>query len=556
MPEIRAFDPTPRTWDALLSRAAERWPGSELAFPTERTTYAELDRAASDHAAGLRAAGVAPGDHVGILLPAGVECVSLMLAVARLGAVIVPISNRFKAAELRHVVRHAELTTVVTTDAVAEHVDFPALLTDAFPAVATHPGGALAIADAPRLRRLLMTGDGPARPGFALLPAADVGAAPPAGTHAPADPAFLMFTSGTSAQPKACVLSHAAITLQAQALAETRYALTADDAFWCPLPLFHNGGISTLTACLTVGARFCHGGHFDPSGALEQLQRERCTHWIPTFETIIMQILEHPRIAEFDLSSLRMGVAAGTPEFLRRFQRLLPTSAVVSNYGSTEAAGSAVMSLPDDDLRVRTETSGRALPLMELRIADPDTDAPVAVGGRGEIRFRGAMRFDGYYADPEQTAAAIDADGWFRTGDIGSLDADGRLAYHGRLKDMLKVGGENVAAAEIEAHLQTHPGVSVVAVVGARDARYTEVPCAFVMPSPGAELDEAELIAFCVGRIANFKVPRYVRFVDEWPMSGTKIKKYLLRARIEDELDASGVRQAPRVAARSTTTKA
>jgi fatty-acyl-CoA synthase len=356
-----------------------------------------------------------------------------------------------------------------------------------------------------------------------------------------------MYTSGTAAEPKGCLLTHGAVTTQAAALVEHRYALGPGDAFWCPLPLFHNGGISTLTACLTAGASFCHPGHFDAGVAVDQLERERCTHWIPTFETIIMPILNHPRTATADLSRLRFGISAGTPEFLERFQRLLPTNTVVSNYGSTEAAGSAVMSRAEDPLRVRMDTNGLPLPGMELRIVDVASGCECAPGEPGEILFRGAMRFSGYYKDPELTATAIDRDGWFHTGDRGRVRADGSLVFLGRLKDMLKVGGENVAAAEIEAFLLTHPAIDIVAVTGVRDARYTEVPAAFVELAPGASLSEEELRSFCVGSIATFKVPRYLRIVDAWPMSGTKIRKHVLREGLEAELDTAGIAEAVRV---------
>jgi fatty-acyl-CoA synthase len=525
-----------RTWSGLLEHAARTWPGAEIAFPAERATFAAFATRAERCARRLLAAGARPGDHVGVLFPPCLDGLAWMFAVARIGATVVPISDRFKAAELRHLIVHADLTTIVTTDRVARHADFPALLDAALPDRSA----------APRLERMLL--DGAARPGFVDVDGLPGDAPLPAVPSDACEIAFVMYTSGTAAEPKGCLLTHAAVTTQSQVLVEHRYALGPGDAFWCPLPLFHNGGISTLTACLTAGATFCHPGHFDPATAVEQLEREHCTHWIPTFETIIMPILNHPRTATADLSALRFGISAGTPEFLERFQRLLPSNTVVSNYGSTEAAGSAVMSRADDPLHVRTHTNGLPLPGMELRIVDPAEGRECAPGEPGEIMFRGAMRFSGYYKDPEQTRAAIDADGWFHTGDRGTLGADGALTYLGRLKDMLKVGGENVAAAEIEAFLLTHPAIDIVAVTGVRDAHYTEVPAAFVELAPGAELTEDELIAYCVGSIATFKVPRYLRIVETWPMSGTKIRKHVLRDRLEAELDAAGIQQAARAA--------
>ena len=182
---------------------------------------------------------------------------------------------------------------------------------------------------------------------------------------------------------------------------------------------------------------------------------------------------------------------------------------------------------------------------MEARIVDPASGEDLPAGQVGEILFRGPLRFRGYYKDPELTAEVIDGDGWFHSGDLGRLDSEGRIAYTGRLKDMLKVGGENVAAAEVEAFLLTHPAVNIAAVVGAPDARYGEVPAAFVELVAGAQAGEKEIIEFCLGRIATFKVPRHVRFVTEWPMSGTKIQKFVLRERIERELSERGITEAP-----------
>ena len=203
--------------------------------------------------------------------------------------------------------------------------------------------------------------------------------------------------------------------------------------------------------------------------------------------------------------------------------------------------------MPDDPFDVRTQTLGRPVEGMEVRVVDPETGAPVPDGVMGELCFRGYSCFEGYYKDPEATARAFDDEGWFHTGDRASVDEAGNLRFGGRLKDMLKVGGENVAAIEIEGFLVRHPAVSIVQVVGVVDARYGEVPAAFIQLAPNASLDADELVDFCVGSIATFKVPRYVRFVTQWPMSGTKVQKFVLRAQLEAELAEAGITEAPRV---------
>jgi acyl-CoA synthetase (AMP-forming)/AMP-acid ligase II len=225
------------------------------------------------------------------------------------------------------------------------------------------------------------------------------------------------------------------------------------------------------------------------------------------------------------------------PDTLVEFQNAYPDAIQVSAYGLTEATGVVSFNELTDTLEQRTTTCGRPFPGIEVRVVDPESNRPLPTEERGEIVVRGYCLFEGYYRDAEKTSESVDADGWLHTGDLGSLDTDGRIRYHGRLKDMLKVGGENVAAVEIESYLGTHPGVKLVQVVAAPDAKYVEVPAAFVELHDAVEVSEEELIDFCRDKIAAFKIPRYVRFVTEWPMSTTKIQKYRLRDQITEELE-------------------
>jgi fatty-acyl-CoA synthase len=315
--------------------------------------------------------------------------------------------------------------------------------------------------------------------------------------------------------------------------------------------MFHVGGWMSAFCAWVRGACFVHVGIFEPGAALDQLERDRCTIAFPAFETIWLGVLDHPRFPEADLSALRLIINVGVPERMRLMQQRVPHVPQVSTTGSTECFGFLCLGHAGDSLHSRTHTSGRPLPGMEVRVVDPETGQEAPVGHPGEMLFRGVARFLHYHDDPEATAAAIDADGWFRTGDLVRRESDGAIAFVGRLKDMLKVGGENVAAAEIESFLLSHPAVHMAQVVSAPDARYGEVPAAFVVLQPGATATEDELIDFCLGDIATFKVPRYVRFVaaEEIPMSGTKVQKYKLRDRIAAELEAAGITEAPKLTA-------
>jgi fatty-acyl-CoA synthase len=269
------------------------------------------------------------------------------------------------------------------------------------------------------------------------------------------------------------------------------------------------------------------------------------------FDTIWLDVLNHPRFADTDLSALRMLLLLGTPESLRLTQERMPSVAQISGSGSTEACAQLALGSSRDPLEKRLTTCGKLVSGQEVRIIDSETGQEVPRGHSGELLFRGVGRFEGYYKEPELTAAVIDEDGWYHSGDLASMSPDGYLSYEGRLKDALKVGGENVSPMEVEDFIRAHPAVSIVSVVGAPDARYSEVVTAFIELNPGASASEEEIVEFCLDRIATFKIPRYVRFVNEWPMSGTKIAKRVLREQISAELRQAGITQAPPIRRRA-----
>jgi fatty-acyl-CoA synthase len=347
---------------------------------------------------------------------------------------------------------------------------------------------------------------------------------------------MLMYTSGTTSKPKGCLLTHESLVAHGMNIAQNNYFMTERDVFWNPLPLFHIGGIVPILSCASVPAKYVHAGHFDADVALRQLEDERATILYPTFETIWLAILDHPRFAEADLSAIRLIHNVGVKERLMQMQDRMPWAVQVAAFGMTECSSHLTFPALDDPYDVRMTTLGRPLAGLEIRIVDPETGEEQQQGEVGELAFRGYSRFAGYHKDPDLTAEVVDVEGFFRTGDLGLVDPEGRLVYAGRLKDMLKVGGENVSALEIEDYLAQHPAVQIVQVVAAPDGRYVEVPAAFVQLRPGAAATAEELVEFCRGKVASFKVPRHVRFVDEWPMSGTKIQKFVLRDRIAEEL--------------------
>jgi fatty-acyl-CoA synthase len=534
---------------ALLDAAA-RQDREAAVFPGARASVTDLSALSASYARALVSLGIGPGDHVGALLPAGLGVVALILGAARIGAVAVPFNTRLRAGEIAYLADHSDTRIMLVSPDGAE------LLAAAFPALAAaRRGPAVRVPEAACLRSVAVVGGSGAGSAFqswealvALADSADLGrrVADLARDVRPEDEFVVIYTSGTTANPRGCVHTHESVVRQGASLAE-RIGLGSGDRFWTPLPFFHVGGFDVLFASLSAQATMIHAGQFEPGGALAQLSAERVTHAFPAFETIWMPVLNHPDFPAADLSRLTTVINVGTPERMRYMQDRLPAAVQISCTGSTEGAGFVCVGDPADPPEARALYAGRPVAGMEARVVDPKTGADLPDHTPGEFVFRGVSRFARYYRDPETTAERVDADGWYHSGDLLERDEAGRFRFHSRLSDVLKVGGENVSAAEVEDRIAALPGVAVVQVVAAPDRHYGEVAAAFVQLGPGAALTEAEVIGHCLEQLATFKVPRYVRFVSEWPMSGTKIQKGRLRQRIADELAEASVTAAPRM---------
>jgi fatty-acyl-CoA synthase/long-chain acyl-CoA synthetase len=350
---------------------------------------------------------------------------------------------------------------------------------------------------------------------------------------------MILYTSGTSAHPKGCLLSHEALTREAINLAVNRWAFTEDERAWSPLPLFHVAAMLAMLGAFAVGGTFIGQRHFDAGESLRQIQQERVTMMFLPFVTFHQAMMAHPDWDRTDMSSVRLqnSCFAFMPDRVgQTYRDKAPDMLQVGTFGMTEASGIVSTGGYEMDPEMGFQRLGWPLAGIEVRIVDRETGEDLPLGARGEVLIRGYNLFDGYYRDAEKTAEALDAGGWYHSGDIGSLDQNGHVMFHGRLKDMLKVGGENVAAAEVEAVLATHPAVRLAQVVGLPDERLEEVPAAFVEPSGEGEADPEELIAYTKARLASFKVPRHIRFVREWPMSASKIQKFRLRSQLMAEL--------------------
>jgi len=534
------------TIGALLRESARTHGADDaIVFPDRRLTHAELYEAAMGWARTLAAVGVKAGENVGILLPTCPEFVEVCFGAALIGAVAVPVNARYQPGELAYLVDDAQLVVLVTTGKVADSVDFGERLCAALPSLAgSSDSEALSLPEAPKLRQVICLEEDC---GAQLLSRSRAMALGTAVSEAeimqltdavrPADIGLILYTSGTTSRPKGCMISHRAMVGNSRNLGK-RYQVTAQDRVWSPLPIYHIAGILPMLMIVGLGGAYLTVTYFDAGTALAMLARERATVAYPSFVTIMQDLIGHETFAATDLSSMRLMNSnfAVQPEWIKHAMiAAMPSITHVGTYGLTEGAGTICTSRLDDSETLRTTRLGVPLDEWEVRLLDPETGREVGVGERGEICARGPNMLSGYFNAPDKTAEAI-RDGWLHTGDIGSFDANGQIMFHGRTKDMLKVGGENVAAVEIESALQAHDAVKLAQVVGIPDTRYVEVPAAFIELADGATVSEQDLIEHCRGRIANFKLPRHVRFVDHWPMSTSKIQKFRLRTELIEEL--------------------
>ena len=529
------------TFGDLLVRGEALYGESDaVVFPDQRHSYRSLLGAAERAACSLSALGVSRGDHVGVLMPNCMDFVEVLFGAAMIGAPVVPINARFRGRELSYVVAHADLKVLVTSDIIDQHIDYVDILHGCMPGLMEASDVTdLRLECAPELRCVVLLGSSsPAgmldRVGFQAT-ASEV---PPEVVRtarsrvAVRDVALMIYTSGTTADPKGCPMTHEQLVRTSSVGCE-RFELVPGDVFWDPLPLFHMSSILPLIGCLEAGASYVTLTHFTPAEAIAQMRDEQATHCFATFPIITTAMLNHPDWDSDALSSIRFMNNVAPPDALVELHRRLGWMRHSNAYGLTECGGVVAFSAPDDPPEVVPYFSGQPFRGIELQVRDIDTGRPLPPGNRGEIWCRGYSVFEGYYKDPEGTAECFDEEGWFNTGDIGHMDPDGRV------KDMLKVGGENVAAVEIESYLQTHEAVAIACVIGIPDDLNMEVPAAFIELTPGASLTSEDVIEFCKGQIAGFKVPRHVRFVTSWPLSATKIQKFRLREQLCEELGIS-----------------
>ncbi len=529
------------TLGTLLDEAVENYPDNDAVVYVDRDfrlTYREFSHVVDQMARGLMTLGVKKGEKVAIWASNVPHWVALQFATAKIGAVLLTINTYYKEHELSYVLKQSEAENIFIIDGFRD-TDYVRTLYDLVPELRTQARGYLNNKDFPHLKRVFFLGQEKHRGMYSLPELLALGGMTSDRDYQarrreldPHDVVNMQYPSGTTGFPKGVMLTHYNIANNGYWIGEHQ-KLTHRDRICLPVPLFHCFGcvLGVLAAVSHASTMVILEG-FNPLMVMTSVEAEKCTalYGVPT---MFIAVLDHRMFSKFDYSSLRTGIMAGSPcpvKVMRQVMDKMNMSEVTICYGLTETSPVMTQTRTDDDIRRKTETVGRPMPEIEVQVVDPETNRTLGPGEQGEVCCRGYNVMRGYYNMPEETSRTIDADGWLHSGDLGVMDEDGYLSITGRLKDMIIRGGENVYPREIEEFLYTMEGVRDVQVVGVPSNRYGEEVGAFIILKEGYDYAPEDIRDFCRGRIARYKTPKYVAFVDEYPMTASgKVQKYKLR---------------------------
>ncbi|MDR2095541.1 MAG: AMP-binding protein [Treponema sp.] len=529
------------TLGAVLRDNAKRQPDHEFLVYADRDlrfTYAQFDKRVDELAQGLLAAGLKKGDHVGIWATNVPDWNTLLFAAARAGMVFVTINTGYKLHELEYLLKQSDLNCLFITDGWRDS-DYVSMVYELIPELKICPRGHLNSEKFPCLRSVVYVGQQKHRGMYSMNEIFLLGQhTDGAELHQieasldTNDVVNMQYTSGTTGFPKGVMLTHRNILNNGLGIGDNQ-RFTEKDIVCLPVPLFHCFGLVLgMMAVLTHGSTAAMLEWFDPLLVLATIQKEKCTavYGVPT---MFIAELNHPMFKMFDLSSLRTGIMAGSPcpiETMRKVIDLMHMTEITICYGLTESSPVMTQTRFDDTIDVKVETVGRALPGVEVTIRNPETGEECPIGVHGEFCCRGYNTMKGYYNMPEETAKCIDKNGWLHSGDLGIQEENGNFRVTGRIKDMIIRGGENVYPKEIEDFLYSMPGIKDVQVVGIASKKYGEEVGAFIILHPDVKMVEEDVKDYCRGQISRFKIPKYVFFVDSYPLTSSgKIQKYLLR---------------------------
>ena len=541
----------------MLDRIVASYPNNEALVCRQqglRYTYAQLHTEVERCARALLASGVSKGERVGIWAPNRAEWTITQFATAKIGVILVNINPAYRVHELEYALRQSGCAMLITA-AQFRTSDYTTMLNELIPELSAVEPGQLQSARLPDLRIIVRLAAQPV-PGMLtwdtfMATAEQVSADDLAARQAEQqfdDPINIQYTSGTTGNPKGATLSHHNILNNGYFVAELMN-FSDKDRLVIPVPLYHCFGmVMGNLGCVTHGATMIYPSEgFDPLAVLHAIQEERATGLFGV-PTMFIAELEHPEFAHFDLRSLRTGVMAGSPcpvEVMRKVQSLMHMHEVEICYGMTETSPVSTQTRIGAPLEKQVGTVGTVHPHVEVKIVDPVSGRLLPRGESGELCTRGYSVMLGYWNNEQATRTAIDPAGWMHTGDLATIDTEGYINIVGRIKDMIVRGGENIYPREIEEFLYRHPKISDVQVIGVPDARYVEEVMAWVKLRPGETADAEEIRAFCKGQIAHYKIPRYIKFVDAFPMTVTgKIQKFLMRQQSIEELQLTSIQTA------------
>jgi fatty-acyl-CoA synthase len=536
------------TVGALLDDMAERFPDNDaLVYPERnlRYSYRQFNDVCRRVAKGLLAMGIRKGDNLSIWAYNVPEWVILQFATAKIGAVLVTVNTSYKSAELEYILNQSDSSTLFMVKSFKDS-DYVQIIYDVIPELESSQPGRLSSPRLPHLKRVVFIGDetpaGMINFTAIIEQGAGVSDAELAAVEATLDcheTINMQYTSGTTGFPKGVMLTHYNVVNNGFNIGECM-KFTEKDRLCIPVPFFHCFGcVLGVMACVTHATTMVPVEIFDPLKVLQTIEKEKCTavHGVPT---MFIAELEHPDFKKFDLSSLRSGIMAGSncpTEVMKKVINEMHASEITIAYGQTESSPVITQTRTNDPIELRVATVGRALPDVEVKIVDIETNETLPPGKQGELCTRGYLVMKGYYKMPDETAKAIDADKWLHTGDLAIMDENGYCKITGRIKNMIIRGGENIYPREIEEFLYTHPKVSDIQVYGVPDRKFGEQVMAAIILKKGMEMSEDEVRAFCKDKIANYKIPRYVRFVDSYPMTASgKIQKFKMREMAIKEL--------------------
>jgi len=539
-----------KTLGQLIDRNAKLFPQSAAVVCGEkRVSFAELKDDAETMARAFLALGVKKGDRVALLMDNRPEWLALDFGLAKIGAVLVPINIRYRQYELNYLLAHAEPSILIIIDSFAG-TSFTEMMLELCPELLKPQKEKLELEKFPSIKYIFCLSD-KTYEGFSKYEAfvekskdaslEDViSAQNRITTH---DIVQIIYTSGTTAFPKGVILTHANLCQNGKNIAN-RMEIVHTDRLWLSIPLFFSFGCANaLMTAFSAGAGLVLQSYFDPGEALRLIEKEKCTVMY-AMPTMFLPMLDDPNLGRVDISSLRTGVVIGSPDNISRIIDQMGVTHINTGFGMTETSAICCMTKPGDPRTVRTTTVGRPFPGVTIKIKDPATGDPVADEQEGEICVKGYNVTRGYYEDPVKTSESFDDEGFLKTGDIGVVTREGYFQFRGRYKDMLKTSGINVSTLEVEGFLETHPDVKEAHVVGVPDPIKQEVGVAFVRIAQDSGCSEQDIISYCKGKIASYKIPKYIQFKDDFPLTGSgKVKKYVLQEQVIKNLGLDAQRE-------------